>query len=57
MNHAFQIVLTDAEKGHYSWDQVLVGVVDADGFFSEIVNQLTAVFTDKTVCAAQTRMR
>ncbi|WP_260619878.1 glycosyltransferase, partial [Klebsiella oxytoca] len=39
LNHAFQIVLTHAEKGHYSWDQVLVGVVDADGFFSEnIVN-------------------
>ena len=58
LNHAFQIVLTDAEKGHYSWDQVLVGVVDADGFFSEnIVNELTAVFTDKTVCAAQTRIK
>lgn len=47
LNHAFQIVLTDAEKGHYSWDQVLVGVVDADGFSENIVNELTAVFTDK----------
>lgn len=51
LNHAFQIVLADAEKKDYSRNQILVGVVDADGFFSEnIINELTAVFADTTVC-------
>lgn len=58
LNHAFQIVLADAEKKDYSRNQILVGVVDADGFFSEnIINELTAVFADTTVCAAQTRIK
>ena len=33
-----------------------MGVVDADGFSENIVNELTAVFTDTTVCA-QTRIK
>lgn len=58
LNHAFQIVLADAEKKDYSRNQILVGVVDADGFFSEnIVNELTDVFADTTICAAQTRIK
>ena len=42
LNHAFQIVLADAEKD-YSRNQILVGVVDADGFSENIINELTAV--------------
>lgn len=58
LNQAFELLIENAKNKNLDFSNVLVGVIDADGFFSEnIVTELKKSFSDPAVCAVQARVK